>query len=336
MEGSHMRLRTVLFFAPVVIAMLATFSRADQGPLPVVNRFPLHLLFLTPRPVSPEIPEVKQIAAALGVEYSSIFFDHHNQRWDVLMDMEMMTLDLSVEYGLAPRLAIRLDAPVVMMNDGFLDGFLANYHDMLGVPNYGREKRPANTFAYQVSKDGDLWLDGRSGNLMVADATFSLEVELHRPSSKRGLADTLIASMKLPVGDSEKGLGSGAWDYAVYWSVAWYAERWSLYVMPGLAWIGDPDTLGADITARNSASLFVGTAYHYSPKWHWLAQINGYTSPIESTGLSDLDNGSLELDLGFQYRIRDPWTMVFGFGEDLTRAAPDFTVHLGLMWRYGR
>ena len=28
-----------------------------------------------------------------------------------------------------------------------------------------------------------------------------------------------------------------------------------------------------------------------------------------------------------------PWTFVFGFGEDLTLAVPDFTVHMGLIWK---
>jgi hypothetical protein len=317
----------------IVIVMNGFICHADQGPLQMTNRFPLHLLFLTPRPVSPQIPDAGQLAAVVAIEYSGIFFDHRNRQWDFLLDMEMTTLDLSVEYGAAPHLAVRLDAPVVMMNDGFLDGFLADYHDTLGVPNYGREERPADSFAYQVGKDGRVWLNGRSGPLMLADATLSLEWEIQPPVATRGMASTLIASAKLPVGDSDKGLGSGAWDYGIYWSAAWHAAKWSFHAMPGFAWIGEPETQGADISTRNSTSLFLGAVYHSSPKWHWMAQLNGYTSPVESTGISALDNGSLELDLGFHYRINDPWTFVFGFGEDLTLAVPDFTVHMGLIWK---
>lgn len=318
----------------VVIVLNGFVCHADQGPLQMTNRFPLHLLFLTPRPVAPEIPHAGHGEVAMAVEYSSIFFDHRNRLWDFLLDMEVTTLDLSVEFAAAPHLALRLDAPVVMMNDGFLDDFLGNYHDTLGVPNYGREERPADSFAYQVSKDGRVWLNGRSSPLMPADATLSLEWEIQPLVAKRGMATTLIASMKLPVGDSDKGLGSGAWDYGIYWSAAWHADKWSFYAMPGFAWIGEPETRGADISTRNSPSLFLGAVYHSSPQCHWMAQLNGYTSPVESTGISALDNGSLELDLGFHYRINDPWTFVFGFGEDLTRAVPDFSVHMGLIWKW--
>ena len=123
---------------------------ADFGPLQATSRFPLHLLFLKPRPVPVHVPARGGVEAAVAAEYSNTFFDHRNNHWDVLMDMEMLVAEISLVYSPASRTALRLDLPLVSMGGGFLDGFLENYHDALGVSNYGREKRPKNEYAYRV------------------------------------------------------------------------------------------------------------------------------------------------------------------------------------------
>ena len=104
--------------------------------------------------------------------------------------------------------------------------------------------------------------------------------------------------------------------------------------MPGAALIGDPDTGGAEISARNSYSLFGGVAYDYSSISTWLVQLNYYTSPIEETGLDALDKGALELAIGFHHRLTDSWIVEFAFCEDLTLALPDFNLRLGIRWTW--
>jgi hypothetical protein len=47
-----------------------------------------------------------------------------------------------------------------------------------------------------------------------------------------------------------------------------------------------------------------------------------------------LDDGSLELDIGFQRALAEYCVMEFVFGEDLTRALPDFNLRLGLRWTW--
>lgn len=331
----------VAIYGVLSMMILSTTCPADPGPLPMQNRFPLHYQFLTPKPASPQPLEKGTWQADTGLSYSSINFDHGNGQWDFLMDMEMTTLDLSLAYGLTQRLSLSLDIPLVSMQDGFMDGFLKNYHDTLGVGNYDRAKRPPNTFGYTIVKQGRTWINGRTTGPALADSVVSLDVAWPEPSSGNSLGGNhafrgkMMGKIKIPVGDRKLGLGSGKWDVGAYWATEWDVRNWFFYLMPGLALISDPETGGADVSARNIISLFMGVAYRYNERWQWIAQINGYSSPVEETGINALDYGSFELGLGFRYQPKEQYGLVFSLGEDLALAGPDFTLYFGFENRFG-
>jgi hypothetical protein len=310
---------------------------ADPGPLSAQNRFPLHFLFLTPRPVSAQLPAVGAVNASAEVAYSSVYFNERSSRWEVLLDLETTVVDLSLSYGLTSRMALRLDVPLVSMNSGFMDGFLERYPDALGVGNYGRENRPRNDFAYRVAKDGRPWIEGEGGSFRWADMTLSAQWELIPGGGYRGWSSSVLARIKLPTGSVRRGYGSGSVDAGLFWPSQWSGEKWTVYVMPGWIWRGDPDGGEVFVKARNGYSVFLGTAYAYSDKWRWLVQLDYFSSPFEQTGISRLDDGALELVLGFQRKLHESWYLEFAIGEDpFTLAAPDFNVQLGLVWNWGQ
>jgi Protein of unknown function (DUF3187) len=318
------------------LMVLATAAQAGAsfGPLQTSNRLPLHLLFLKPRPVRADVPVRGELEATLAAEYSNTYFNQHNERWDVLMDMEMLITEVSLVYGLTSKAALRLDLPMVSMGGGFLDGFLENYHDAIGVGNYGREERPKNEYAYRVSKNGLPWIKGQSESLQIADLTVSAQFQLMKARGKQDMSGSVLVSLKLPSGNPDRALGSGAVDSGIYVPIRWSADPWTLYLMPGAAIIGSPHTRGARVSVRNSYALFGGVAYDYSTRMTWLVQLNYYTSPIEKTGLDYLDQGSLELDIGLHRQLASDWLMEVAFSEDLTRALPDFNLRIGLRWTW--
>ena len=320
----------------VLLAGVA-LAAENRGPLDAVNRFPLHLIFLSPRPVSAQLPGQGALEAALSVDYSSVYFDEHGQTYDFLMDMEILVTELSLVYALTERLGLRLNVPLVSMNSGFLDGFLEGYHDALGVGNYGRENRPSNSFAYHMAHGGSPWVEGSTGEFGWADITISAQWEMLRPGGARRWQSSILASLKAPTGNPDYGYGSGRWDGGLFLPTQWSFEHWALHLMPGYIYHGDPETLGAEVTARNSYSLFGGAAYAYNERWTWLAQLSYFSSPIEETGVARIDDGALELALGFRRIMNPNWRLEFAFCEDpFTLAAPDFTVHLGLAWSYSK
>ena len=146
----------------------------------------------------------------MAAEYSNTFFDHQNEHWDVLMDMEILVAEVSLVYSPAERIALRLDLPLVSMGGGFLDGFLENYHDALGVSNYGREKRPKNEYGYQVTKDGLTWVHGEQGTLEIADMVVSTQYDVMKAHGGLNMTGSLMMSLKLPTGDPDRGaIGEG-------------------------------------------------------------------------------------------------------------------------------
>jgi hypothetical protein len=315
----------------ILLICLVWIPAVESGPLQVQNRFPLYLMFLSPRPVPVRPPDRGVLEACLSVDYNSVYVDEHNSQWRILMDMEMTVVDLAFAYGLSNRAAIRLEIPLVNMSGGFLDGFLENYHNALGVGNYGRENRPKNQFAYRIEKDGDLWLEGDPGGLHLADATISAQIALLPVSTGSRRQASLLAALKVPTGRSRYGFGSGRLDAALFLPIEVGSHPWSVFAMPGFIWHSDPKTRAADISARPSISFLVGTAYAYSERWRLLAQLNYFSSPVEKTGIAMIDDGGIELALGFRYHLDSRWNLEFAFCEDLfTRSAPDFNLHLGL------
>ena len=45
-----------------------------------------------------------------------------------------------------------------------------------------------------------------------------------------------------------------------------------------------------------------------------------------------MDNGALEISFGFQRQLDRKWAVEVSFTEDLTQAAPDFNLRVGLVW----
>ena len=307
---------------------------ADHGPLETANRFPLHLMFLTPEPVKAQLPLKGEIEATLAMEHSNTSFMYRNNRWDVLIDAGITTLDFSLAYGISRRWAVRLDLPVVSMNDGFLDGFLGSFHKAIGVGDYGREHRPKNSLSYRVRKAGQLWIDVNSASSQLTHVIASTQFAMVTASKDYGLISSLLFRVKVPVGYKALGFGSGALDWGFYFPTQWSGKHWSFYVMPGMAIIGNLNTREADVTVRPSYALFGGISYDYNEHWTWLGQLTYYSSPLEQTGIPELDNGTLLLDLGFYYQIKPGWVVEFAFTEDLTLAAPDFNLRLGLQWKH--
>ena len=325
----------------IIILSLSFYSAhaesSGRGPLKVSNRFPTHLMFLTPVPQAP--PDIKKggFSFDFSADYSSIFVNDESGSWRSVMDMEMTVLDFALSCGLTDRLSLSARLPLVSMNGGFLDHFLSDYHDALGLPNYNREVRPDNEFSYFVQKDGKNWFKAEDGGLHLADSSLKLSYLFFEQNNGSHQARAALSyALKMPLGDEESGFGSGGWDHGVYIDYQLDAKKFTLHLGAGYALLSDPDTLGAEIEADNILSGFLGGAYKINEKWSALAQLNYYSSPLdEKTGIRQLDDDALEFAFGLAYQLSPEVSMELAFSEDFTRAAPDFTVHFGLSYGFG-
>lgn len=115
-------------------------------------------------------------------------------------------------------------------------------------------------------------------------------------------------------------------------------REWSVLMdmeMTGIVLISDPETDGADIRLDDMMTLLAGIEYEASETLSLMGQFNFVTSPFHHTGIDQMDQDSLELALGFAVSMSHDMIFEFAFSEDLTRTAPDFTVHGALRYEFG-
>jgi hypothetical protein len=120
------------------LVFLPDLAYADdgRGPLRTRNQYPPHLMFLTPLPDTASLIPGGTWQLSLSVDYSSVHVNQRSTNWEALIDMEMGAVAVMLEYGAADFLTISFEARFFSMRNGFLEGFLDNSHNALGVPNY--------------------------------------------------------------------------------------------------------------------------------------------------------------------------------------------------------
>lgn len=336
MSKKVLQVAYILFWLWMPIRWPHAVQCAEMGPLHAQQRYPLYHMFLTPEPDSPRLIEKGRFVTALSIDYTSIYINEAREEWSALMDMEMTVLDLSVTYGITNRLNISLSLPWISQNDGFLDGPLEAYHGYFGFPNYGKEDGPVDEFGYHIAVDDEAWFEARPGGLHLGDSVVSIKMRLLQAvRHHQGLASSLLAALKIPTGDEDRGFGSGRFDQGLILLNQYRLSPLILYLNPGIVWLSDPETQGADIHVNDMMTLLAGLEYKVSDTWSLMGQFNFVTSPFHDTGIAQMDQDSLELALGFAVSLGGDMVFEFAFSEDLTRTAPDFTVHGALRYEFG-
>lgn len=319
------------------LVFLPDLAYADdgRGPLRTRNQYPPHLMFLTPLPDTASLIPGGTWQLSLSVDYSSVHVNQRSTNWEALIDMEMGAVAVMLEYGAADFLTISFEAPFVSMSKGFMDGFLENYHNALGVPNYEREKRPKNEFGYDMREKGRPWFNAEPGGLHPADSVLSAKIPLLKEAPDRSFSASMVYAVKLPTGDYTRGFGSGRFDHGIFVLTKTRISPVIVYFNSGGSLIAPPKTAGAHVETAPSIAVFLGVEYPATERLSLMAQVNAYTSPIKNTDIPQLDDPGVELGLGFNYGLLPSSSLEFAFCEDLIAlGAPDFNIHLRFTHRF--
>ena len=129
----------------------------------------------------------------------------------VVLDGESERAEFRVMWGVAPGWEAGIEVPFIRHSGGYLDDFIVDWHDGLGLPQNGRDMAIQDQlrFGYSSVEQSFLLADDASG---IGDVTLFLARKLHR--SERS-ATSLRGHVKLPTGDENKMLGSGGYDAGV-------------------------------------------------------------------------------------------------------------------------
>ncbi len=314
----------------------AKWDSPDKGPLQIKIQSPPYLMFLTPVPDSPELAPFDKLAISMALDYSSTFLYAKSHEWFALIDMEMMVLDLFLEYRAAKNLSLMANLPMVGMGSGFMDPFLDDYHTRFNFREYGRSLRPQNAFDYNLKINDQDWIHSQHSGLRTADGSVSAKFMVLDDETTGFLCASISYFLKVPLGDTTRGLGSGHFDHGIFLLTRVRNFPFILYFNTGFILLSDPETFGPEVSVNNIFSFLISTEYVISKTCSFLLQLNCFESPFNDTGISKLDGGNIEMGLGLIWDIKPNFGLEVAFCEDLSETGtPDFNIHGRIFHHWG-
>jgi hypothetical protein len=292
-----------------------------EGPLQVKNQYPIFLH--ADQPYLDKASMEDSLSASLS--HSSTYTVQTSRNWVINLDMEITEFNMRYKRIIRDYLELEINLPVLIFSDGFMDGFLEDYHNTFGFPDYGRSERPLNEFLYEVRQNGDLIIKGSTGT-GIGDIRLAIKRHLI-------LSDRLILSLKgnieFPTNDGKEGYSNGSIDTAfsllldkgISDSVMTY---WNLgVVFPG-------DLRGYHkVDLKNFLYGAAAVEILLGRKFSLIAQLQGQSGIYPETELLAVDRAAYLLALGGRYITLAKHCIEFSLTEDVNASgAPDFIANL--------
>ena len=219
---------------------------------------------------------------------------------------------------------VNLDLPVLFFGAGFMDGFLEDYHDGFGFPDYGRSARPHNAFLYEVKRDGRLIVKG-SSRVKFGDIRLAVKKKLMTADS---LSLSVKGDIEIPVSSSKQGFSNGSVDAGAAILIDQkISDSIMAYLNLGAVFPGDVrghETLDIDNFIHGGIALEADTGKGF----FIIAQIQAQSAIYPDTDLLAVDRDAYLLGIDGRYN-KGKKSFELSLTEDInTAGAPDFIINL--------
>jgi hypothetical protein len=307
--------KTIRTLCVLLLLSFSPVTHAFDGPLQVKNQFPLFMYINAPYLEKASLDN----SFSASFSYASIYLVKESSEWSAGLDMEVAELNLRFRKTFRDFIEFGVELPIVSFNSGFMDGFLNSYHNAFGFPDYGRSRRPDNTFLYKVRRTGDRVITGESGRLGLGDMKLSVK----KPIVKGDPAISVRGDIEFPTGDAESGYGNGSFDAGV--SLLIEKTLSDIFKTYGNLGIDFPGNLRGYETIDLEKYIHGGVAFE-GKVWKdidIIGQVFIQGSPLPKTGIGQLDRTAVLLSLGGRYHSGSN-SFEFSLTEDPNTAnAPD-------------
>ncbi|GEM_PF-4108268 len=313
----------------------------DNTPIPYRNQSPIFLQFAGIQPTNVAALPRGAGRFAFTSNFSNIFEYFATTTHEVRIDFEQLRQDFSYAVGLGDNWTFDVNVPLVHTSGGFLDRFVQNYHQMLGLPNGGRNLLPAGQHAFYVRDLGtgaDIYrvnpVKMGLGDIDVRLRHATLSETRHRP------ALGWFVTLEAPTGRKSQGLGNGALDYGFGILADKHAGRWYGFLNAGYFVNGGHAPL-APFVQNELFNWAVGGAYHFSKAVAATAQLQGGTPMLHGMHHIFWDAVPMDVVIGFAGHHphalgNESFFWQIGFSEDVVANGPsiDFTAlgQIGISW----
>ena len=226
--------------------------------------------------------------------------------------------------------------PIVFHHGGWADRAIDDWHRFFGLPDAQRDSAPAFDLRYEWgARDGPRALEREAAGL--GDVQLALQRPLRCTEGGEARGGTLArVGVKLPSGDPERLLGSGATDlYADLQSpIVAIAPRWRFGAAIGVLATGRSELVDAQRPLVGYGAFALSWAPH--ARWRALAQLDWHT-PFRDSELRELGSFAASLAVGLRYRAGATDELGLSISEDVVvDTAPDIVARLSWVRRTGR
>lgn len=311
--------------------MAIPFSIAqDFGPIATRNHraISLHFLRFEPRPNLLAPHETRWEAAWTSANDFRVVSEGSNL---VVEDYEVQRLAILYRAGMKNGMEWSVEIPWLSRGGGFQDPIIDWWH--ANVLHWSDPERNSTRFGRRV-----IQLPGRSFD-GSADGVGDISLTLSKNLSKNVVGSI---GFKLPTGNAENLLGSGAFDAGIYLQGHFQVARnLRLHAQLGLVAQGDAKELDGsrDFVHQEGFAL----VWQLNSKDAWIAQWQGEASALD-TGVSGSDATHRLLTFGYKRKLSSKQQLDLFFSEDRdvfngnfpegANVGPDFTIGIRFGLRF--
>ncbi|MFN0242860.1 MAG: DUF3187 family protein [Planctomycetota bacterium] len=302
-----------------------------RGPLPTRANAPVSLMFLQFKPRTAHVQPLGTFGLQATSAYSSIFEDGSDTDSEIVFDGEIWRSALAVRYGVTESSDLEVEIPLVYASSGFLDQFVETFHEILFLPNSGRESRPKFTYSMEARQNGERFYHMEGNSLGLGDMSLIFAQRVLQESVEA--PGVLVrAGVELPTGSESAGFGNGEVDWGGDARIERSFGRWTLGAAASYVLTAEPSAFTeSGVDASDIAGAQAGVEYRWNDD---LSFVFGavYTSTVtDDIHIEELNSDILMLDFGAIWDTHSGSRWMAAFQEDAIAASgPDFTVFVGL------
>jgi len=258
---------------------------------------------------------------ASPIEYAS------TQTLFYVLDAELLRMEVAVTRQLGGRAFVLGEASLNGAYDGFLDGVLEGYHNLVGLHVQAREVRPKNKFAYELNRSGGPVVSYRKSSGFLGDIRVGAGMRF-----SRHWQSTL--SVTLPTSTGPTGYGREV--ASVNFTTMLHADVSDRFGYEGTAGLGYTAKHGDFAEFERTTFLMIAQGFRLRVvgPFRLYSNIIWHSAVYHDIGTTELDGSDLTIDVGGIFKFRRGPEWIAGVTEDLRPSGPaiDLSIRLGVRW----
>jgi len=240
------------------------------------------------------------------------------------MDFETRRIPMELKLNFLGRLQLSLGTEYIYLTTGFTDELISETHDFLHFSGRQEHSKDINFFLkyegqYKYIPERSKWFNDPIIALkinIVDESYFPFRISLKLSCKKPSGAEHLLSS-------------SSKADYAGVFLLDYKIQKFNFYLNFGKVYAGKIESMKS-INVDDFLYGYIVAEYNITERLRTLIQLSAMQSPYRKNKLSGFRGTPIEILFGAGYKLREYLIIDLGFSQDLSLAAPEFGLSLGI------